>query len=74
MVRSLLGPLPHLRIIPTGGVTVDSCGAFLKAGCVAVAAGTSMLPADLLEAGDWRRLTEKARKFVSAMAVARGRA
>src|SRR5579859_7180374 len=37
-VKALLAPLPMLRIIPTGGVSADTCAAFVKAGCVAVAA------------------------------------
>lgn len=69
-IKSLLAPLPFLRIIPTGGVTPETCGAFMKAGCVALGAGTKLVSDDILESGDWGRLTERARAFVDAVRTA----
>ena len=71
-VCSLLAPLPMLRINPTGGITAANCGAFIRAGCVAVGAGSSLVSDDLLEQQDWARLTAKAREFVTAVREARG--
>jgi 2-dehydro-3-deoxyphosphogluconate aldolase/(4S)-4-hydroxy-2-oxoglutarate aldolase len=42
-IQNLLGPLPMLRIIPTGGVTAETAAHFLKAGCVALGAGSSLI-------------------------------
>lgn len=66
-IKSVLAPLPHLKIIPTGGITAENAASFLKAGCVAVAAGTSLVSNDLLEKGDWAALTLRARAFIGAM-------
>ncbi len=70
-IKSLLAPLPNLRIIPTGGVTPETCGAFIRAGCVAVGAGSSLVSNEILETRDWPRLTERAREFVAAVRAAR---
>jgi 2-dehydro-3-deoxyphosphogluconate aldolase/(4S)-4-hydroxy-2-oxoglutarate aldolase len=66
-IQSLLAPLPMLQIIPTGGVTPETAGAFLKAGCVALGAASPLVSKEILKSGDWRKLTERAREFVSAV-------
>jgi 2-dehydro-3-deoxyphosphogluconate aldolase/(4S)-4-hydroxy-2-oxoglutarate aldolase len=65
-IKALRAPLPHLRIVPTGGVDVHNVGDFFKAGCVAVGVGGSMVTAKMLQEGDWAGLTKLAREFVSA--------
>jgi 2-dehydro-3-deoxyphosphogluconate aldolase/(4S)-4-hydroxy-2-oxoglutarate aldolase len=70
-IRNILAPMPMLRIVPTGGVTVDSAASFLKAGCVALAAGSSLVSREILKSGDWKKLTESAAAFVAAVRAAR---
>ena len=70
-IKSLLAPLPMLRIIPTGGVTPETARAFLEAGCVALGAGSSLVSKDILQSRDWPALTARAEKFVSAIRAAR---
>src|SRR3954453_12097836 len=41
-IKALRGPFPHISMIPTGGVNLETTGDFLKAGAVAVAVGTEM--------------------------------
>lgn len=65
-VRSLRAPLPHLRIVPTGGVTVDNVAEFLAAGCAAVGVGSSLLRNDWIDAGRWDDLTALAARFRAA--------
>ncbi len=65
-IRSLRAPLPHLRIVPTGGVTVENVGEFLAAGCAAVGVGSSLLRSDWIEAGRWSELTALAARFTAA--------
>lgn len=72
-IKNILAPLPMLSIIPTGGVTVATAESFIKAGCVALAAGSSLVSKDILQAKDWKRLTETAAAFVDAIKKARGR-
>ena len=71
-IKAILAPLPQLRIIPTGGVDVNSAGAFLKAGCVGVAAGSSLVSKEILTNCDWPALTERAKAFVAAVQEAKG--
>lgn len=70
-IKNILGPLPQLRIIPTGGVTVATVDAFIKAGCVALGAGSSLVSKDVLKNQDWKKLTETAAAFVEAIKKAR---
>ena len=71
-IRNLLAPLPMLRIIPTGGVTVETAADFLNAGCVALAAGSSLVAKEFVKNQDWAGLTARAKAFVAAVAKARG--
>lgn len=64
-LRDLLAPLPSLRIVPSGGVSLESAGEWIRAGAVAVSVGGALLdarPADL---------SARARAFVTAVASAR---
>ena len=72
-IQNLLAPLPMLRIIPTGGVTVETAGDFLRAGCAALGAGSSLIAKEFLKNNDWASLTARARAFVEAVAAARAR-
>ena len=70
-IKNILAPLPQLQIIPTGGVTVATVDAFIKAGCVALGAGSSLVSKDILKNQDWKKLTETAAAFVEAIKKAR---
>ncbi len=70
-VKALRAPLPHLKIVPTGGVDLKTAGEFIKAGCVAVGAGSSLLSAQILRDGNWPELTRLASDFVAAVRTAR---
>jgi 2-dehydro-3-deoxyphosphogluconate aldolase / (4S)-4-hydroxy-2-oxoglutarate aldolase len=70
-MRGIRAPLPHLRIVPTGGVDVENVGAFLKAGCAALGVGSSLVSAKILQDADWAGLTRKAAEFVEAAREAR---
>lgn len=70
-IKALKAPLPQLEIIPTGGVDLNTAGNFIKAGCAAVAAGSSFVSREILKSQDWPELVETARKFVAVIAKAR---
>jgi 2-dehydro-3-deoxyphosphogluconate aldolase/(4S)-4-hydroxy-2-oxoglutarate aldolase len=70
-IKALRAPLPHLQIVPTGGVDLNTIGPFLKAGCVAVGAGSSLVPADALKNENWPEITRLAKAFVQAAKAAR---
>ena len=71
-IKALLAPLPHLRIIPTGGVDVSTIPELFSAGCIAVAAGSNLVSESLLVNRDSDGITARARLFVDAVSRARG--
>ncbi len=71
-IKALRAPLPHLRLVPTGGVDLKTIADFFKAGCVAVGAGSSLISKDILDRDDWATLTRTATAFVQAAKAARG--
>ena len=67
-IKSLKGPFPKIQLLPTGGVTPETVGDFLKAGAFATAAGSALVAAAALKAGDWAAITARAKQFVAAAA------
>jgi len=70
-IKALLAPLPHLRIVPTGGVDVGNVADFLKAGCAALGVGSSLVSTRILQEYDWEELTRRAKEFVRTARDAR---
>src|SRR5256886_16994678 len=70
-IKAIRAPLPHLRIVPTGGVDVENVADFLKAGCAALGVGSSLVSAKILEEGNWAKLTKRAKEFVDAAMAAK---
>jgi len=71
-LKDIMGPLPQVKLLPTGGVTLENTPDFIKAGAVAVAAGTSLVDKKALSEKNFDLITETARKFVAAVRTARG--
>ncbi len=69
-LRLLHGPLPHVRLMPTGGVNLDTAADFLSAGACALGIGSSLVDQKALAARDLKRIEELARKFVEVVARA----
>lgn len=67
-IKSLKAPFPHLNVMPTGGVTPETVGDFLKAGAFATAAGSALVQPAALKAKDWNAITARAKEFVAAAA------
>lgn len=63
-IKSLRAPLPHLRIVPTGGVDLNTARDFLQAGCAALGVGSSLVSARLIREAAWPELTRLAKAFV----------
>ncbi|MDE3165585.1 MAG: bifunctional 4-hydroxy-2-oxoglutarate aldolase/2-dehydro-3-deoxy-phosphogluconate aldolase [Acidobacteriota bacterium] len=71
-IKALKGPLPHIEMIPTGGVNLETAGEFLKAGACAVAVGGELVDAKLIKAGKYDEMEARARQYLEAIARARG--
>ena len=62
-IKAIRAPMPHLRIVPTGGVDLNTATDFLKAGCVALGVGSSLLKPDLIKSENWPELTKLAARY-----------
>jgi 2-dehydro-3-deoxyphosphogluconate aldolase/(4S)-4-hydroxy-2-oxoglutarate aldolase len=71
-VKALLAPMPALQIVPTGGVTPENVGEYIKAGCPAVGAGSQLAQQELIDNGDFPKITKIAAKYAAALKKARG--
>jgi len=71
-LREVLAPLPFLRVVPSGGVSVDNTGEWIRAGAVAVSVGSALVSATLVRDQSWTELTARARALVENVAAARG--
>jgi 2-dehydro-3-deoxyphosphogluconate aldolase/(4S)-4-hydroxy-2-oxoglutarate aldolase len=69
-IKSVKAPLPQIDLVPTGGVTPDTIGAFLKAGAAACAAGSALVDGKSLKDRNWAVITARAQAFVKAVAAA----
>jgi 2-dehydro-3-deoxyphosphogluconate aldolase/(4S)-4-hydroxy-2-oxoglutarate aldolase len=70
--RDIRGPLPHLPIMPTGGVTLDNVADWINAGAVAVGVETALLDPLAIANGHYGVLTARASAFLAAVKQARG--
>ncbi len=69
--QDILAPLPHLKLMPTGGVDLENAGSFVRAGAVAVGVGSALVRKAWVANGNWQAITEQARRFVAAVGEAR---
>ena len=60
-LKSLQGPLGHIPLIPTGGVTVENAKVFIDAGAIAVGLAGDLFPKHLVANGDWEAIAQIAR-------------
>lgn len=70
-IKALKAPFPHIEMVPTGGVNLETCGDFLKAGACAVGVGGELIDAANIKAGKFDVFEERARQFLAAIAKAR---
>lgn len=72
-LKAVHGPLPHVRLLPTGGVNLETLPSFVKAGACAVGLGTALVEKEALERRDMQRIRDQAAAFVAKMKAARGK-
>jgi 2-dehydro-3-deoxyphosphogluconate aldolase/(4S)-4-hydroxy-2-oxoglutarate aldolase len=70
-IKDVRAPLPQLKLMPTGGVSPENAGEWIRAGAVAVAAGSQVLDSKAIESGRFDVITENARRIVANVARAR---
>ena len=71
IIKSINGPIPHAKLMPTGGVDVNNVGEWIKNGAVAVGAGSSLTAG--AKTGDYAQITKVGREFIEKIKEARGK-
>lgn len=69
--KDLRGPFPDIRLMPTGGVTIDNVGEWILAGACAVGIGSDLLDKKAIDEGRYEVLTERAARMVTNVRKAR---
>jgi 2-dehydro-3-deoxyphosphogluconate aldolase/(4S)-4-hydroxy-2-oxoglutarate aldolase len=70
-IKDVRAPLPHVKLMPTGGVSLDNAGDWIRAGAVAVGIGSALLDANAIESGRYEVITANARRVLESVAAAR---
>jgi 2-dehydro-3-deoxyphosphogluconate aldolase/(4S)-4-hydroxy-2-oxoglutarate aldolase len=66
-LKALAGPFPQVKFCPTGGITEDQAGAWLKLPNVLAVGGSWLAPTELMEAGEWAAITDRARRSIEKL-------
>src|SRR6266436_3305829 len=69
--KALRGPLPQIRLMPTGGVDLTTAAAFLKAGACCLGVGGQLVEPRAVAERNFDRIRDLARQYVTAVAAAR---
>lgn len=72
-LKALKGPLPQVRILPTGGVNLQTLPDFFQAGACAVGLGSSLVEKDTVDRGDFTRIRDLARQYADLVRQVRKR-
>jgi 2-dehydro-3-deoxyphosphogluconate aldolase / (4S)-4-hydroxy-2-oxoglutarate aldolase len=70
-IKDVRAPLPQVKLMPTGGVTLDNAGDWIRAGAVAVGLGSALLDAAAIDGNQWDAITANARRVVASVRSAR---
>ncbi len=70
-IKALKGPFPQIEFVPTGGVSIETVGDFLRAGACAVGVGSELVDAKSIAAGLYHVFTERAKQFQEVVARVR---
>ncbi|RLE36773.1 hypothetical protein DRJ23_06925 [Candidatus Acetothermia bacterium] len=70
-LKAVHGPLPQIPLVPTGGITADNAGEFIKAGAAVVCAGSWLVDKKAVAEGRFEVLTERARQLVEVVQKAK---
>ena len=70
-LREVLAPMPFLRVVPSGGVSLENAAEWIRAGAAAISVGSALVSAAPVGHAAWAELTTRARAFVDSVAGAR---
>ncbi len=64
--KDVKGPMPHIKLTPTGGVNLNNAADFIRAGAAAIGVGSALVSRELLASHDWPAITRTAAAFLDA--------
>ena len=70
-LKDVRAPLPQVKLMPTGGVSIDNAGDWLRAGAVAVGVGSALVDSKAVAAGQYGVIADNARRIVANVRAAR---
>jgi 2-dehydro-3-deoxyphosphogluconate aldolase / (4S)-4-hydroxy-2-oxoglutarate aldolase len=70
-IKSLRAPLPHIELVPTGGVSLSTAASFIEAGAAAIGVGADLVDLKAIRSGDSEKVTEMTRAYLEAVRTAR---
>lgn len=69
--KDVRAPLPQVRLMPTGGVTMENAGEWIKAGAVAIGVGSALVDTKAIAAGNFAQITKNAKSLIDSVRAAR---
>ena len=69
--KDVRAPLPQVRLMPTGGVTMENAGEWIKAGAVAIGVGSALVDTKAIAAGNFAQITKNAKSLIESVRAAR---
>ncbi len=69
--KDVRAPLPHVKLMPTGGVSVENAGTWIRAGAVAVGVGSALIDPKAVAVGEVASMTAKAKQILANVRAAR---
>lgn len=70
-IKAVRAPLPHLKLVPTGGVSLDNAGDWFRAGAALVGVGSALLNKEAIAAGNYEKLIDNARRLRASIDAGR---
>ena len=71
-LKAIRGPLPHIPLVPTGGVNLETAGSMLEAGAYALGVGSAITDKKAIKEGKFEVITENVREFIDVVKRHRG--
>jgi 2-dehydro-3-deoxyphosphogluconate aldolase / (4S)-4-hydroxy-2-oxoglutarate aldolase len=68
-LKALQGPIGHIPLIPTGGITITNAPYFLTTGAIAIGLSSELFPPDEIRREDWHNISSRAKNLVTAIAT-----
>jgi 2-dehydro-3-deoxyphosphogluconate aldolase/(4S)-4-hydroxy-2-oxoglutarate aldolase len=72
-LKAVKAPLPHIELVPTGGVSLETAAAFIKAGAAALGVGGDLVDLEAVRSGNGAVIGERAQKYLAIVKEARAK-